>query len=87
MKEQLYGIGFFGDLFGAFRQHLSQHKYLISCGYGFRDPGINSRLNQWLADRLDEPNQIVVLNEGPAVDFFADKPYWLQEYRLTGGLS
>ena len=86
VKEQLYGIGFFGDLFTAFRRHLAPHVHLVFCGYGFGDPGINSRINQWLHDRLDGSNKIVVLNKGAEADFFADKPYWLQDLHADGRL-
>ena len=87
VKEQLYGIGFFGDLFGAFRRHLASHVHLICCGYGFGDPGINSRIDQWLCDRLDGSNRLVVLH-GPTTggDFFADKPFWLQDLHAKGRL-
>jgi hypothetical protein len=78
VKEQFYGIGFFGDIFAAFQRHLAPHKHLICCGYGFGDPGINSRIYQWLCDRLDGSNRLVVLNQGTEATFFADKPYWLQ---------
>ena len=86
VKEQLYGIGFFGDLFAAFRQHLASHVHLIFCGYGFGDPGINSRIDQWLCDRLDGSNRLVVLNRGSEADFFADKPLWLQDLHSQGRL-
>ena len=86
VKEQLYGIGFFGDLFTAFRRNLAPHVHLIVCGYGFGDPGINSRIDQWLSDRLDGSNKLVVLNKGPEADFFADKPYWLQDLHAHGRL-
>jgi hypothetical protein len=86
VKEQLYGVGFFGDLFTAFRQHLGTHKHLIFCGYGFGDPGINNRIDQWLHDRLDGSNRIVVLNSGSEADYFADKPYWLQDLHGRGQL-
>ncbi len=86
VKEQLYGIGFFGDLFTAFRQHLSFHKHLIACGYGFGDPGINARIYQWLNDALDGSNKLVVLSKGSPPDFFAQKPLWLQELYFQGRL-
>lgn len=86
VKEQLYGIGFFGDLFTAFRRHLGQHAHLIFCGYGFGDPGINSRINQWIHDRPAPGNRIVVLNGGTRAGFFADKPMWLQDLHAKGRL-
>lgn len=86
VKEQLYGIGFFGDLCTAFRQHLAPHRHLIVCGYGFGDPGINSRIDQWLHDRLDGSNKLVMLHRGSVGQFFADKPYWLQDLHAQGKL-
>jgi hypothetical protein len=78
VKEQPYGIGFFGDVFAAFRRHVAVHKHLVFCGYGFGDPGVNSRVYQWTCDNLDGSNRIVVLTEQSPTDFFADKPYWLE---------
>jgi hypothetical protein len=77
VKEQLYGIGFFGDIFAAFRRRLAFHQHLVFCGYGFGDPGINSRIYQWTCDRLNGSNRIVVLTEQSPTEFFIDKPYWL----------
>lgn len=86
VKEQLYGIGFFGDIFTAFRRHLAPHVHLIVCGYGFGDPGINSRIYQWLSDRLDGSNRLVVLHDPAGGDFFAEKPFWLQDLHANGRL-
>jgi len=79
VKEQVYGIGFFGDVFTAFRRHLAPHKHLIFCGYGFGDSGINARIYQWTRDQLDGSNRIVVLSNISADNFFADKPNWLRQ--------
>lgn len=77
VKEQRYGVGFWGDLFSSFRAHLSRHTHLICCGYGFGDPGINQRLAQWMNDRLDGSNRIVILTPNSPEEFLADKPLWL----------
>lgn len=82
VKEQRYGIGFWGELFSNFGSHLSKHTHLICSGYGFGDPGINQRLAQWMNDRLDGTNRLVILTPRSADDFLENKPYWLA--RLHG---
>jgi hypothetical protein len=77
VKEQRYGLGLWGELFSNFREHLSRHTHLICCGYGFGDPGINHRLEQWVDDRLDGSNRLVILAPGSPEKFLADKPLWL----------
>lgn len=62
IKEQAYGVGLTGELFARFRHRSSQHRTLICCGYGWRDKGINMRLDQWLRDQPE--NRIVLLHGG-----------------------
>jgi hypothetical protein len=79
VKEQNYGVGFWGNMFRHFHDHLSRHTHLLCCGYGFGDPGINARLAQWMQDRLDGSNRLVVMTpEAPQV-FLSDKPLWLHK--------
>jgi hypothetical protein len=73
VKEQVYGIGFLGEFFTRFRELLSKHQTLICCGYGWRDKGINMRLNQWLRDA--KANRIVILHNGP-VEQVARTRFW-----------
>lgn len=73
VKEQAYGIGFFGDFFTRFRELLRKHQTLICCGYGWGDKGINIRLNQWLRDA--KANRIVILQNSP-VEELARKRFW-----------
>ena len=54
VKELYYGEGFFSDLFDDFRDHLSQHTHGIFCGYGFGDPGVNLRLDQWAHNKAQK---------------------------------
>ena len=77
VKEQRYGLGLWGELFSNFREHLSHHTHLICCGYGFGDPGINHRLSQWMDDRLDGSNRLVILTPDSPETFLADKPLLL----------
>ncbi len=86
VKEELYGLGFFGDVFRTFHNQLSRHCHLIVSGYGFGDPGVNRRLGQWLHDRPDNGNRLVVLNRGSPGDFFKNKGYWLQNAHNKGSL-
>jgi hypothetical protein len=73
VKEQAYGIGLFGEIFGKFRELLSTHRTLICCGYGWGDKGINIRLSQWLRNARE--NRIVVLHGG-IEDELARKRFW-----------
>ena len=84
VKEQRYGLGFWGDLFSQFRQHLSRHRHLICCGYGFGDTGVNQRLNQWAHDRLDGSNTFVILTPLSPAEFLHERPYWLRELHAQG---
>ena len=83
VKEQRYGQGFWSELFTAFQDHLSQHRCLIFCGYGFADPGVNMRIHQW-ARNLPGDNRIVVLTSDDENKFFSDKPAWMHELRSRG---
>lgn len=80
VKEQRYGQGFWSELFSAFQDHLSQHRCLIFCGYGFADPGVNMRIHQW-AHNLPGDNKLVILTADDEAKFFSDKPAWMHELR------
>lgn len=77
VKELRYGVGLWSELFAAFRSHLASHTHLICCGYGFGDTGINQRLVQWMQDRLNGSNRLVILTPDAPERYFSDKPYWL----------
>ncbi len=85
VKEQRYGLGFWGDILSHFRHHLSRHSRLICCGYSFGDPGINLRLIQWLHDRIE--NQLVILTPDHRDKFLADKPAWLSSAEAGGKIN
>ena len=86
VKEQRYGQGFWGDLLSAFQEHLSKHRFLIFCGYGFGDPGINMRIHQW-ARNLPGDNKLVVLTADDETKFYSDKPQWMHELRSRGQIQ
>jgi SIR2-like protein len=77
VKELRYGLGFWDELFSAFRDHLANHTHLICCGYGFGDTGVNQRLDQWMRYRLDKSNRLVILTPESPDRYLSDKPYWL----------
>lgn len=77
VKELHYGVGLWAELFAAFRLHLANHTHLICCGYGFGDTGVNQRLVQWMHDRLDGSNRLVILTPDSPENYLSDKPYWL----------
>ena len=78
VKEQRYGLGFWGALIHAFRERLGEHNRLICCGYGFGDVGINQRLQQWAND-LPGENQLVILSPDSPEKYLTGKPPWLSE--------
>jgi SIR2-like domain len=80
VKEQRYGVGLFGELFTEFRSHLSRHRHLITCGYGFGDTGINNRIHQWLYDSPKRAHKLVVLTKN-SEKFFANSPMWMEEMK------
>ena len=59
-KLEDYSYSIFSDLITEFTRLLWSTDYVIICGYGFGDRGINSRLSNWL--RLDIKNQILVIH-------------------------
>lgn len=84
VKEMRYGVGLWAELFAAFRSHLASHTHLICCGYGFGDTGVNQRLVQWMSDRLDGSNRLVILTPEAPGDYFSDKPPWLERLHEEG---
>jgi hypothetical protein len=62
VKEQSYGHSLIGEVFARFRQLSSQHRKIITCGYGWHDKGINLRIDQWLNDRPE--NKLIILHGG-----------------------
>lgn len=85
VKEQRYGLGFWDELFTGFRQHLSGHRHLIVCGYGFGDPGVNLRVEQW-ARNLPGKNRLVILTPEEPEEFLPEKPVWLKLLYEHGGV-
>ena len=59
-KPEDYSYSIFSDLVAEYTRLLWTTDYVIICGYGFGDRGINSRLSNWL--RLDSKNQILVIH-------------------------
>lgn len=84
VKELRYGLGFWGEQIEAFREHLARHTHLICCGYGFGDTGINLRIDQWMHDRLDGSNRLVILTPEDPEFYFSDKPFWLIRHFQAG---
>jgi hypothetical protein len=86
VKEQRYGLGFWDDLFSGFRDHLSQHRYIIFCGYSFSDPGVNLRIIQW-AHLMSGPNFLVILTPDDEATYLSDKPLWLLNLYRAGRIK
>jgi hypothetical protein len=84
IKEQSYGIGFFGDVFSEFRDRLSSHKTLICCGYGWEDLGINIRLGEWLQNQPG--NKLVILYKDGRQSL-ERKDFWIWHFRMSNWLE
>ena len=80
-KLEDYSYSIFSDLITEFTRLLWSTDYVIICGYGFGDRGINSRLSNWL--RLARKNQILVIH--PEKDNLMDEDNL--EYHATGLLK
>jgi hypothetical protein len=83
VKEQRYGYGFWSELFSAFQEYLTHHTHLICCGYGFGDPGVNLRLEQWTRN-LPGKNTLVILTPETEHAYLANKPVWMKQLRAQG---
>ena len=59
-KLEGYSYGIYADLIAEYTRLLRATDYVIICGYGFGDRGINSRLANWLG--FDCKNQILVIH-------------------------
>ena len=84
VKELRYGLGFWGEQIEGFREHLAAHTTLICCGYGFGDAGVNLRIDQWMCDRLDGSNRLVILTPDAPERYLSDKPHWLIRHFEAG---
>lgn len=86
-KMLQYTSDIYADLFCIFRRLLRTTDYLIICGYGFRDKGINSQIVEWMF----QPNRyLIIIHQDPmtlknsarnAIIKFWDS--WLEQGRLT----
>jgi hypothetical protein len=89
-KISAYGNWLFEPLFRLFRGSLSACSDLLVCGYGFRDPGVNEILADWLG--ASGGRRPVVIDKNPetlahAMSTFASKgtlkivKKWVEEVR------
>lgn len=67
-KMHQYTTNIFADLHCHFHQTLRQVRFLISCGYGFGDKGINTKLVEWI--RMDSSRRLLIVhgNHGQLMD-------------------
>jgi len=62
-KMMEYTTDIFADLHCHFHQCLRQTRYLVCCGYGFGDKGINKKLSEWINAAHDR--RLVVVHANP----------------------
>ena len=55
-----YTRGIFADLHCYFHRCLRQTQFLVCCGYGFGDKGINTKLSEWI--NADPDRRLVVIH-------------------------
>ena len=72
VKERQYGKAVFADMFEHFRT--STHKILLCSGYGWRDQGINARIDQWLHNAPG--NVIVIMQDEARLSDVTSAPFW-----------
>lgn len=60
-----YNRGIYRDLFELFHSRLRKSARLIICGYGFRDRGVNSFFNEWIAE---PSNKAIVVNRRDKIE-------------------
>jgi hypothetical protein len=53
------------------------------CSYGFGDPGVNLRLEQWTRN-LPGKNTLVILTPDKPDAYIQTKPIWMQQLMATG---
>ena len=78
VKERQYIKPFWSELQNEFNQRIKDHQFIVFCGYGFQDPGINIKINQWLHD-LGPKKQMVILTPDSPSKFLEKKPYWMKQ--------
>ena len=59
-KMLKYTSGIYIELFSHFYNSLRYSKYLIICGYGFGDKGINTQILEWVYSSLE--NRIAIIH-------------------------
>lgn len=78
VKEQYYITPFWWELQNEFNRKINDHRFLIFCGYGFQDPGVNIKINQWLHNLDTTKRQLVILTPESEDEFLKPKPYWIK---------
>ena len=58
-----YTRGIFADVHCQFHRTLCQTDYLICCGYGFGDKGINTKISEWI--NVDTRRRLTVVHPDP----------------------
>lgn len=67
-KMHQYTTSIFADLHCHFHETLRQVRFLICCGYGFGDKGINTKLVEWINSDPTKKMLIVHGNRAPLMD-------------------
>jgi SIR2-like domain len=62
-KLMEYTTGIFADLHCHFHRCLRQSRFLVCCGYGFGDKGINTKLSEWINAGPDR--RLIVVHASP----------------------
>jgi len=73
-KEREYGRVGFAEIFERFRSRLSGVNNIICCGYGWRDKGINIRIDQWLHDSAK--NRLILLHDVQEQKRLIEARFW-----------
>jgi hypothetical protein len=71
-KMPEYTTGIFSDLHCHFHRCLQQTHFLVCCGYGFRDKGINRKLSEWI--NADRQKRLIFVHAEPSKTLDGGRP-------------
>ena len=66
-KEPEYLYGIFAELHIRFYRALQNARFLVICGYGFGDIGINARIRGWMNGA--DNRRVIVIDKGKEEEF------------------
>jgi hypothetical protein len=78
-KMTEYTTGIFADLHCHFHRCLHQTHFLVCCGYGFGDKGINRKLSEWI--NADRQKRLILVHAKPGEALDGGRPAIANNWR------